>query len=125
MCKIDFLKDTINFKQDARTRGHTLSLNKERSHCKIMKNSLINRIFDIWNSFPHDFGDINDLNVLKNFIDKFFADSDLKWCCASVVGGGCGDRGFKRSRRSTVLDFLRKGAQHGHEPTSELNRFEV
>ena len=95
MCKIDFLKETINFKQYARTRGHTLSLNKERSHCKIMKNSLINRIFDIWNSFPHD------LNVLKNFIDRFFADSDLKWCCASVAGGGCGDRGFKRGRKGS------------------------
>ena len=53
-----------------------------------MKNSLINRIFDIWNSFPYDFGDINDLNVLKNFIDKFFADSDLEWCCASVGVAG-------------------------------------
>ena len=101
MCKIDFLKESINFKQDARTRGHTLSLNKERSHCKIMKNSLINRIFGIWNSFPKDFGDINDLNELKNFIDKYFANDDLKWCCASVVDGRGGDRGFKRSWRST------------------------
>ena len=90
-----------------------------------MKNSLLNRIFNIWNSFPQDFWDINDFNVLNRFIDKYFENNDLKWCCSSVMGSGGVNHGSNRSRRSTVLNFLRQGAQHGHEPTSELNRFDV
>ena len=71
-----------------------------------MKNSLINRIFDIWNGFPYDFWDINDLNVLKNFIDRFFADSDLKWCCASVVVAGVEIVGLKGAGGALALSWI-------------------
>ncbi len=80
ICKTDFLKNSlITFKPNAGTRGHGLALAKRRLRTKQAKQFLINRIHGVWNSFPSEFAEINSLNSLKNYIEKFIGASDYKY----------------------------------------------
>jgi ribonucleases P/MRP protein subunit RPP40 len=67
--KIDHLRTQIPFKDAIRgTRGHALSLFKERCLNRQKRNFLFNRVLPVWNAFPEGFAEIGSLNALKSFL---------------------------------------------------------
>jgi ribonucleases P/MRP protein subunit RPP40 len=66
--RIDHLRCLIPFKDAHGTRGHALSLFKERCQSREKRNFLFNRALPVWNSFPDGFSEIGSLNALKNFL---------------------------------------------------------
>ena len=80
ICKTEFLRNNlIKLKPQNGTRGHSQALAKERFFTKQSKQFLLNRVCDLWNSFPEDFDGVTNINMLKNFIENFFANSELKF----------------------------------------------
>jgi hypothetical protein len=71
ICKLPFLSDQILTFKKSSTRGHNLSLFKQRYTTKISRGSISNRVFEIWNKLPNQLPTFT-LNQLKSCLSRQF-----------------------------------------------------
>lgn len=81
ICKDPNINYILNFKQkNIGTRGHSMALAKQRHRNNKSKNCLSNRILTLWNSLDPSFSSCENINQVKNYLDKKFLNNPIKWC---------------------------------------------
>jgi hypothetical protein len=62
----------FNRQQNKITRGHSMTLRKERVYKDVSKFSFGNRVVEEWNGLPEKVVRAESINIFKGHLDKFF-----------------------------------------------------
>jgi len=92
--------------QDNITRGHSLKLFDSKWHyCYLRNYSFSVKIVNICNSLPASVITANNINTLKNILDRFWANHESLCDCKSTLTG-TGHRNFVDNVDDTIFWFL-------------------
>jgi len=77
----------LELHQDNITRGHSLKLVNSRCHYDLRKFPFSARIVNVWKSLPASVNSANNVNTVKNRLDRFWTNQEIMYDYKSSLTG--------------------------------------